>query len=213
MGDLWSNGVVRSSRREYRRAGYFHIQKPAALELMNTTHEEMIELCKRGHPPAYTWLYNQYAKEVYNSIYRLVNHTGEAEDILQDSFVAAFQAIGGFENTGGFRAWIKRIAINKSISALRKRKLKLVELEPANTSPPEEDPVDEKAFAFKVEEVRKAIDALPDGYRTIVQLYLLEGIPQVEIAEMLGIANNTVRIQYHRAKQKILQNLAKGGIS
>lgn len=177
------------------------------------THEELIDQCKRGQPSGYAGLYNLHAKEVYNSIYRIVNHTGEAEDILQESFIAAFEAISGFENTGGFRAWIKRIAINKSISWLRKRKIRLVELEPAGISIVDEEPIDEKGFAFKVEEVKRAIDELPEGYRTIVQLYLFENIPQVEIAQMLGLANDTVRVQYHRAKQQILHNLTKGGIS
>ncbi len=172
-----------------------------------------MERCKRGDPSAYTELYNLYAKEVYNSIYRLINHTAEAEDILQESFVAAFQAIDRYEHTGGFRAWIKRIAINKSISWLRKKKIRLVELETGNVRIEEEEPIDEKAFAFKLEEVKQAIEALPEGYRTIVQLHLFENITHVEIANMLGIANNTVRIQYHRAKKKILHSLTKGGLS
>jgi RNA polymerase sigma factor (sigma-70 family) len=93
------------------------------LELLETiTHEEMVEKCKRGDPSGYTGLYQRHSKEVYNTIYRLVNHTAEAEDLLQETFVAAFNAIGRFEHTGGFRAWIKRIAINKSLSYLRKRR-------------------------------------------------------------------------------------------
>jgi RNA polymerase sigma factor (sigma-70 family) len=184
------------------------------LELLETiTHEEMVEKCKRGDPSGYTGLYQRHSKEVYNTIYRLVNHTAEAEDLLQETFVAAFNAIGRFEHTGGFRAWIKRIAINKSLSYLRKKKIRMVELEPASTRIEEEDPIDEKAFAFKVEEVKQAIDALPDGFRTIVQLYLFENIPHAEIGEMLGLTNTTVRVQYHRAKQKILQTLTKGGLS
>lgn len=176
------------------------------------THEELIDRCKRGDSSGYTGLYNQHAKEVYNTIYRLVNHTAEAEDILQDSFVAAFQAIAGFENTGGFRAWIKRIATNKSIDAIRKRKMKWVELEPSGIVVADES-IDEKEFDFTVETVRRAIDALPEAYRIIFQLYVIEDIPQVEIAQMLGLANNTVRIQYHRAKQKILTTLKQGGLS
>jgi len=182
------------------------------LEVLETiTQDEIVERCKRGDASAYTTLYNLYSKEVYNTIYRLVNHTGEAEDLLQESFVSAFQAIGKFENTGGFRAWIKRIAINKSISWIRKRKLRLVELETGNVKIGDEEPIDEKAFAFKVEEVKKAIEALPEGYRTIVNLHLFENITHVEIGQMLGLANNTVRIQYHRAKQKILTTLKQGG--
>ncbi len=172
--------------------------------------DELVEKCKRGDTSGYTALYHQHSKEVYNSIFRLVGHTAEAEDILQESFVAAFQAIDGFEHTGGFRAWIKRIAINKSISWLRKRKLKVSELDGSEVSA-DEDPIDERAFAWKVEEVKKAIDALPEGYRTIVQLYLFENIPQEEIGNMLGLAHNTVRTQYHRAKQKILHMLKEGG--
>jgi RNA polymerase sigma-70 factor (ECF subfamily) len=181
------------------------------LELLQTiTTEELVVLCKKGDPAGYTGLYNLYAKEVYNSIYRLVGHTAESEDILQESFVAAFQAIGGYEHTGGFRAWIKRIAINKSISWLRKKKVRMVELDPADGAT-EEAPVDEAAFSFTVEKVQEAMEQLPDPYKRVFQLYVVENIPQVEIAGMLGIANNTVRTQYHRAKQKILTILKENG--
>ncbi|NCI45603.1 RNA polymerase sigma factor [Sediminibacterium soli] len=181
------------------------------MELLETiTTEEMVDMCKNGDPAGFTGLYNRYAKEVYNSIYRLVGHTAEAEDVLQESFVAAFQAIGGYQHTGGFRAWVKRIAINKSVSLLRKKKVRMVELEPAD-GVNEEAPIDEHRFSFTVEKIQQALEQLPDPYRRVFQLYVIENIPQVEIAEMLGIANNTVRIQYHRAKQKILNLLKENG--
>jgi RNA polymerase sigma factor (sigma-70 family) len=183
------------------------------LDTTITMHEELIDRCKRGDSSGYTGLYNLHAKEVYNTIHRLVQHTAEAEDILQDSFLAAYQAIDGFQNTGGFRAWIKRIAINKSINWIRRNKMKLVEMDTGNIRIEDEEQMDEKAFTFKMEEVQRAIAALPEGYRTIFQLYAIENIPQVEIAQMLGIANNTVRIQYHRAKLKILKTLKEGGLS
>jgi RNA polymerase sigma factor (sigma-70 family) len=175
--------------------------------LESITQTEIVERCKRGDASAYTLLYNQHAKEVYNTIYRLVNHTGEAEDLLQETFVSAFQAIGRFEHTGGFRAWVKRIAINKSLSWLRKKKVRMVELEPVNMRDNADEPVDEQAFAFKVEEVKKAIESLSDAHRLIIQLHIFENITHVEIGEMLGLSNNNVRIQYHRAKQKVLQAL------
>lgn len=183
------------------------------LDTTITIHEELIDRCKRGDSSGYTGLYNLHAKEVYNTIFRLVQHTGEAEDILQDSFLAAYQAIDGFQNTGGFRAWIKRIAINKSINWMRRNKMKIVEMDTGSVKIEEEEAIDERAFSFKMEEVQKAITALPEPYRTIFQLYAIENIPQVEIAQLLGIANNTVRIQYHRAKLKILKTLKEGGIS
>lgn len=177
--------------------------------LEQISYDELIVRCKRGDTSAYTALYNNHAKEVYNTIYRLINHTGEAEDLLQETFVSAFQAIDRFENTGGFRAWVKRIAINKSISLLRKRKIRFVELETSGAKAEDEMPVDETDFAFRVEEVKKAIEALPDNYRTIVQLHVFENITHAEIAGILGLENNNVRILYHRAKQKILKTLSK----
>lgn len=173
--------------------------------------EELIEKCKNGDASGYTGLYNLYAKEVYNTAYNLVRHTAEAEDILQESFVAAYQAMDTFQHTGGFRAWIKRIAINLSINRLRRTGLKLVEMSATSEPAGDEEPVDEAALTFRLEEVHRAIAALPEPYRTVFQLYAVEEIPQAEIAQLLGITHNTVRIQYHRAKQKILKTIKGSG--
>lgn len=172
-----------------------------------------MEQCKRGDTSAFSALYHMHSKEVYNTIYRLVPHTGEAEDLLQEVFVAAFQAIHRFENTGGFRAWIKRIAINQSISWIRKQKVRWVELEEKDSYLQQEESIDESEFVYKVDEVKKAIQQLPESNRAIVQLYLFENIPQEEIAQILGISYNNVRIQYHRSKQKILKSLKEGGVA
>jgi RNA polymerase sigma factor (sigma-70 family) len=178
-----------------------------------TDQEELIYRCRRGDTAAYTTLYGQHATAVYNTILRLVEHTGEAEDILQDSFVAAFQKINDFKNTGGFRAWVKRIAINKSVDLIRKRKIRFVELEPVLLTEDERDDevTDEEEFEFTMDAVTAAVDALPDAYRTVFNLYAVENIPHTEIALMLGIENNAVRTQYHRAKHKILNTLKQGG--
>lgn len=168
-------------------------------------------MCKRGDPAAYTGLYNQHAAAVYSSILRLVEHTAEAEDILQESFVAAFEGINGLKNTSGFRSWVKRIAINKSIDLIRKRKLRFVELDPGWVFEDDSDLVDEAEFRFTVDAISDAVAALPDGYRTIFNLYVMENIPHGEIAQMLGMENATVRSQYHRARQRILGMLKEGG--
>jgi RNA polymerase sigma factor (sigma-70 family) len=172
--------------------------------------EELIAMCKRQDAAAYSGLYNQHAGAVYNTILRLVDHTAEAEDILQESFVAAFQGIDGFKNTGGFRAWVKRIAINKSIDWMRKRKLRFVQLEPGQAMV-EEDVIDEAIFEFTIDAVNEAIAGLPDGYRTVFNLFAVEQLSHTEISQMLGLQNTTVRSQYHRAKHKILETLRQGG--
>jgi RNA polymerase sigma factor (sigma-70 family) len=176
-------------------------------------YDAILDQCKRGISSAYTAMYRIHAKELYNTIYRIVQHSAEAEDVLQDTFVAAFNGIEQFQQKSSFAAWIKRIAINQSISVLRKRKIRFVETEMEVLGETvDETPIDEAAFEFKVEAVKEAIEKLSPGYRTVVQLYLFDRIPQEEIAQMLGITNSTVRTQYHRAKQQVLMNLKKSGI-
>jgi len=171
--------------------------------------EELVAMCKSGDPKAYTGLYNAHAVAVYNTILRLIEHTGEAEDILQESFVAAFQGIASLKESSGFRAWVKRIAINKSIDLIRKRKMKFVELEP-DWHDEEDESIDEEAFEYRIESISEAIEELPEGYRTVFNLFVVENIPHAEIAQMLGIEYSTVRTQYHRAKHKILNILKEG---
>jgi RNA polymerase sigma factor (sigma-70 family) len=173
--------------------------------------EELIAMCRRGDPKAYTALYNEHAPAVYSTILRLIEHTAEAEDVLQETFVAAFKGINGLKETGGFRAWIKRIAINKSIDLVRKRKLKFVELETTWIKEEEEEAIDEAAFEYTLDAVTDAIERLPDGYRTIFNLFAIENVSHAEIARMLGMEHTTVRTQYHRAKHKILNMLKEGG--
>jgi len=172
--------------------------------------EELIAMCKRGDPAAYTGLYDQHAAAVYSSILRLIEHTAEAEDVLQESFVAAFQSIEKYKNNGTFRAWVRRIAINKSIDLIRKRKLQFVELE-TDRIVEDEETIDEAAFEYTMDAINDAIMALPDGYRTIFNLFAIENISHLEIAQMLGLEYTTVRTQYHRAKLKILNTLKQRG--
>jgi RNA polymerase sigma factor (sigma-70 family) len=172
------------------------------------TDLELIALCQADNDLGYTGLYERYAKRIYNSIHRIVSHTGEAEDVLQDTFLTVFKEIDKLSNVLNFEAWVKRIAINRAISHLRKRKIEF------SSSDTTEIPADEaydaqenELFETRVEDVRNSIDNLPQGYKTIVCLYLFENIPQEEIGAMLGISHNTVRTQYHRAKKKILLSL------
>lgn len=177
-------------------------------------YDELVERCKQGDSLSYSELYNKYAKAMYNTSLRIVNNVGDAEDVLQDAFVDAFKHLKDFQYNSTFGAWLKRIVINKSITLLRKRKLQLVDIESTQVADRSDyESVDETAFQYRVNEVRNAIQRLPDGYRTVVSLYLLEEIPQEEIGKMLGISHNTVRTQYHRAKQKLTAILKEGGLS
>ncbi len=183
------------------------------MELTATmVRDELVERCKLGDTAGYETLYQKYAKAMYNTSLRIVNNTADAEDVLQEAFVDAFRSLNDFHYHSTFGAWLKRIVINKSINILRKRKMHLVELDQTNGyAIMEENQPDEQEIQFKVEQVKKAIQKLADGYRTVLSLYLLEGYDHEEISEILGITHNTVRTQYVRAKQKLLLILKQGG--
>jgi RNA polymerase sigma factor (sigma-70 family) len=176
--------------------------------------DELVERCRQGDKQSFGELYQKYAKAMYNTSLRIVNHTADAEDVLQESFLDAFAAIESFAYKSTFGAWLKRIVINKSINALRKRKMDIIDIEKTPAiHMAEEETYDEETIKFKVEEVKRAVKDLPNGYRTVLSLHLFEGYDQEEIAEILKISHATVRTQYMRAKQKLLLLIKQGGLS
>ena len=165
-------------------------------------------MCQADNDLGFTELYQKYAKRIYNSIHRIVSHTAEAEDILQETFLTVFKEIDKLSNVLNFEAWVKRIAINRAISHLRKKKIEFSEVEFTDIEAEKEYDIQEnELFETQIEDVRKSIECLPQGYKTILCLYLFENIPQEEIGAMLGISHNTVRTQYHRAKKRVLLSL------
>lgn len=173
--------------------------------------DELVERCKRGDARAFETIYQKYARAMYNTSLRIVNHTGDAEDVMQEAFTDAFRSLGDFHYKSTFGAWLKRIVINKSINQLRKRKMDLIDIEKTNIgNVAEEDGVDENELQLKVEDIRKAVALLPNGYRTVLTLYLFEGYDQEEIADILAVSHATVRTQYMRAKKKLLQYIKLG---
>ena len=180
----------------------------------NYIKDELVEQCKRGHIPGFQVLYDKYSKAMYNTSLRIVNNSDDAEDVLQEAFTDAFRSLNDFNYRSTFGAWLKRIVINKSINVLRKRKFDMVDIDhPDVYLKPEEEEIDEQEIQFKINAIKNSIKLLPDGYRTVITLYLLEGYDHEEIAEILGITHNTVRTQYVRAKQKLLFLLKQGGLS
>lgn len=171
--------------------------------------DNIIVRCKLGESAAQAELYRRYAKNMYNVSFRVLGHSGEAEDALQDSFVEAFQKLGDYRGDSSFGAWLKRIVINKSISQLRKRRdvwLEEIVEEPVEQYDDFEFGEDEQVL---VERVKKAIFSLPDGYRLVLSLYLLEGYDHAEIAEIMRISESTSKSQFMRAKNKLKELISK----
>jgi RNA polymerase sigma-70 factor (ECF subfamily) len=175
------------------------IQEPASL----------VDRCKAGERKAQFELYQQYAKAMYNVCLRITNHETEAEDVLQEAFVLAFRKISDFRGESTIGAWLKRIVVNTAINEVRKRRMELAPLDNLRTKEDDTEIVreSEENVFYKVEQVKKAIRELPDGFRVVISLYLLEGYEHHEIAEILGISVSTSKSQYLRAKAKLREIL------
>src|ERR1700748_431590 len=94
-------------------------------------HDELVERCKKGDTRPFSAIYQKYAKAMYNTSLRIVNHTGDAEDVVQEAFTDAFRSLEDFSYKSTFGAWLKRIVVNNSINQLRKRKMALSDIEKA----------------------------------------------------------------------------------
>jgi RNA polymerase sigma-70 factor (ECF subfamily) len=169
----------------------------------------IIKRCIKGEHKAQMQLYATFYKRVYNSCFRILRDKEEAEDAMQESFIKAFAQLNSYENAVPFEAWIVRIAINTSIDKLRENKPAFVDCDQAwlNNFEEQEEEEDWEEIWEKAMQVKAAINRLPDTSRIIVSLYLIEGYDHEEIAQILNIQAGTVRIQYMRAKQKLIELL------
>jgi len=130
--------------------------------------------------------------------------------VLQEAFTSAFRNLHHYRGDSTFGAWLKRIVINKAINYLHKRKAeRMPEDERWDVHEEEEENILE-GFPFSVEQVRSAIERLPDGYRSVLSLYLLEGYDHAEIGEIMGITESTSKSQFNRAKKKLKDLLEEG---
>jgi RNA polymerase sigma factor (sigma-70 family) len=169
-------------------------------------HYNLVVECKEGSRKAQYELYRLYSKAMYNIAMRILNDEDEAADVLQEAFLDAFTRIADFRQETTFGLWLKHIVVNKSISRLRKKKLDLVSLDYADSVPDQEES-DEDEIQYQAQRVHKGIQMLPDGYRVVLSLYLLEGYDHEEISYILKISENTSRTQFMRAKRKLVEIL------
>jgi len=161
----------------------------------------IINRCKQQDRKAQQALYDKYAPLFYGISLRYMKNNTDAEDVLVEGFYKIFSKIDQFQNKGSFEGWMKRIIINEALMAIRKKNnLNLhVEIEKANQVKTES--VAEMNLTYQ--ELLGLIQALPTGYRTIFNLYVIEGYKHREIAEKLNISINTSKSQLILAKKKL----------
>ena len=170
---------------------------------------DIIEKCKQNNRKAQVQLYNQYCNGMYIVAKRFVKDDMDAEDVLQEAFIKAFSKLHQYQAEVTFGAWLKRIVINKSIDFLKSKKERLVELEEAHLKVIDTDDDDKWLVddAITVNEVKDAINKLPDKYKYVVMLYLIEGYDHQEISEILNISEVASRTQLSRGKVKLQEIL------
>jgi RNA polymerase sigma factor (sigma-70 family) len=171
-------------------------------------HEELIARCKAGDREAHYKLYKLYSRAMYNVGFRITGREEDAEDALQEAFISAFRNLSSYRGDAAFGAWLKRIVVNKAINVLKKRKLELIS-EDENWDVSEPEPAAEYKEGLSIERVKKAIERLPEGYRAVLSLYLIEGYDHDEIASILHISVSTSKSQLNRAKNKLRELLTE----
>jgi len=169
----------------------------------------LIELCLEGDRKAQFRLYKRYCDAMYNVCYRMLGNETEAEDVLQESFMDIFRRLDSFRGESSLGAWIKRIVINHCLNVYKKRKIKFEEISDNVNDIYDHETHDDEDVVYEVRRVKDAILKLPDGYRQVLTLYLIEGYDHAEIADILGIQETGSKSQYSRARAKLKAMLSE----
>lgn len=173
-------------------------------------HEDLIEGCRKNDRKSQLQLYNLYYKAMYNTSYRILKDSAEAEDVMQEAFLAAFQKIEEYKGDASFGAWLKRIVINRAIDQVKKKK-ESVGIEEAEKEFILDDSSENylEILSYKIEQIRRGIERLNEDDRIIISLFLLEGYDHEEISQVLDISQNASRTRYSRARHRLRDMLSK----
>ena len=171
--------------------------------MSNETHDDisLINACSNGDHNAFTKIYNKYAGIMYSICLRYMNSHNDAQDALQEGFIKVFNKISTYSFTGSFEGWMKKIFIHTSIELIRKKKYHQ-NIENINDS--------ELSRTAKIEvgdlDAKKLIDViqeLPQGYRTVFNMYIIDGYSHKEISELLNISESTSKTQLFKARKQL----------
>ncbi|WP_298370224.1 RNA polymerase sigma factor [uncultured Lutibacter sp.] len=177
----------------------------------NNLHtSQLIEKCKKGDKKAQFTVYKLYYKAMFNTSFRIVHDSFEAEDIMQESFLAAFTKLNSFSGNVTFGAWLKRIVINNSLTALKKsNRLETVPIEKNIIIKCESDETVEAYSNFNFKDILTSLNKLKTNYKVALTLNLIEGYDYEEIGEIMNISYENSRTLISRAKNKLRQLLSK----
>ncbi|RNC88585.1 MAG: RNA polymerase sigma factor [Allomuricauda sp.] len=178
----------------------------------NNVHTDaLLKQCLEGKQSAQMEIYNRYYKAMYNTAFRIVKHSAEAEDVMQESFLNAFTKLHTFKGNVTFGAWLKRIVINNSIYHYKKRqKEHAVDLDEVMYRVEDNDGValDQNGLTeLKAQKVMETMRSLKDNYRVSLTLHLVEGYDYEEISQIMDISYANCRTTISRAKESLRKKL------
>lgn len=172
-----------------------------------TTEAQLITALKRGEGRAHKIVYERFSGKMLAVCVRYCANRADAEEVMLDGFMRVFNKIGQFREDGSFEGWIRRVMVTESLMFLRKNKQWRQEL-PMDEVLVEPD-YEWADTAVHENDLLRMVNQLPDGYRTVFNLYAIEGYPHADIAEMLGISEGTSKSQLSRARTMLQMNLKK----
>lgn len=170
------------------------------------TEKDLVKGCQKGDRKSLELLYTRYSPKMFSICMRYAQNHHNAEDILQDAFVKVYKNIGKFRNEGSFEGWLRRIFVNTAIEHYRKKVSMYPILEVQHTSMDITN--DHTLDKMAANELLALVQELSPGYRTIFNLYVVEGYSHREISEQLGISEGTSKSQLARARY-LLQNMIR----
>ena len=167
---------------------------------------ELVKACIDGNSLAQKQFYDNFASKMMGVCYRYTQNVHEAEDVMQEGFIRAFRYMKDFRGDGSLEGWVRRIMVTTALNFLKSQKKFRQELEVNNANEKETRAVD-LMDQMENEEVMKLVQSLPTGYRTVLNMFVIEGYSHKEIGDMLNIGESTSRSQFTRAKQLLVKKL------
>ena len=167
------------------------------------TENEIIYLCQQQDAKAQKWLYDRFAPKMFGVCRRYLPNREDAEDVLVEGMFRVFDNIKSFQFAGSFEGWVRRIMVNEALMFLRKKRLLTVDADASELNTIElSDPLSIE-HELMAKDILKLLEHLPTGYRTIFNLFVIEGYKHIEIAELLNISINTSKSQLILAKDRM----------
>lgn len=172
-----------------------------------TTEAQLVAALKRGEGRAHKVVYERFAGKMLAVCTRYCANRADAEEVMLDGFMRVFEKIGQFREDGSFEGWIRRVMVTESLMFLRKNRQWRQEV--AIDDVVVEPDYEWADTAVNENDLMRLVNQLPDGYRTVFNLYAIEGYAHAEIADMLGITEGTSKSQLSRARTMLQSNLKK----